>query len=163
MKLFRFVILLLLVVSLCSCSLRDRGTDEILSELMSEIEGLPSGAIYVSGAEEGSDGYLSPFMAEALYGEDASECFALVEDYSIYLSAYATPYEIAVFRCYSSTDAARVERLCRDRADIVSVALRSTEFYGLCQNIRIVKRGHTVVFAMTDEPENVLRLIKALI
>ena len=163
MKLFRFTFFVLLALSLCSCSVREKGTAEILSELMSELDGLPSGVVYDADAEEGEDGYLSPFMAEALYGEDASECFALAEDYSIYLSAYATPYEIAVFRCYSSTDATRIEQLCRDRADIVSVALRSTEFYRLCQSIRIIKRGHTVVFAMTDEPEKALRHIKALI
>ena len=163
MKLFRFIVLLLLVLCLCSCTYGEKEPAEILSVLMEETDGLPMGVIYVAGAEEGEDGYLSELMAEALYGEDATECFALVQDYSIYLSAYAAPYEIAVFKCYSSTDASRVEQLCRQRADIVSVAIRSTEFYGLCENIRIVKRGRTVVFAMTDEPESTVRHIKALI
>ena len=160
MKLFRFIILLTLCLSLCACSSYKKSTSEILDRMLSEFSDIPKGTIYYKNATEDQEGYLSPFLAEALYGTSAEECFTLMEDYSIYLSSFATPYEIAVFRCYSATDAVRLEQLCRERADIVSVALRYTDFYKLCQSIRIVREGDTVVFAMTDDPSRAERLIK---
>ncbi|MBQ8849143.1 MAG: hypothetical protein IJ011_02275 [Clostridia bacterium] len=162
MKLFRFILIIALCLSLCSCG-GERPTGDILSELMEACPSLPEGVIYSKGTIEGEEGYLSDTLAEALYGEDAAECFALVEDYSIYISSFATPYEIAVLRCYSSTDAIRIEQLCRARADIVSVALRHTEFYALCQNIRVLREGETVVFLMTDDPDGNERLARRLI
>ena len=163
MKLFSFVLSIILCLSLVSCTSKKRNTGEILQELMTAARELPQGEIYVKNAAEGEDGYLSAAMADALYGEAASEYLALTEEYSIYLSSFAKPYEIAVFKCYSSTDAQKIERMCRERANIVSVALRRTEFHSLHENIRIIREGDTVVFLMTDRPDKTERLAKKLI
>lgn len=164
MRLFSVFFSLILCLTISSCGARESaGTDEILADIMEYCDGLPQGVIYTSDADEGEEGYLSPALAEALWGEDACEGFSMLEEYSVYLSSFATPYEIGVYRCYSSTDARRIEELCRARADIVSVALRKTEYYTLCQNIRICRRGREVVFLMTDSPEDTLRLAKRLI
>lgn len=163
MKLFRFLVMIALCLSLVSCASRAHSTDMILGRLMEECGELPSGKIYRGGRESVSEGSLPPELMCALYGEDAKESFLSVSEYSIYLSSFASPYEIAVFRCYSSTDAIDIERLCRARGDIVSVALRQTDYYELCDNILIVREGRCVVFAMTDSPRSVERLIKKLI
>lgn len=165
MKLFRFFIpvVLMLCLSLFSCSARSASTGEILSRLMTNEIDLPAGVIYTPDAEEGETGYLSPSLAEALWGEDAEEGFGLLEDYSVYISSFASPFEIGVFRCYSATDAIRIEQLCRGRADIVTVALRHTEYYSLCHNARILREGDTVVFIMTSDPDRTLKLAKKLI
>lgn len=163
MKLFSIILSALLCLSLSSCSVKNKHSGEILAELWERCEKLPRGVIYESGTPEGEENYMSPTLAEALYGERSSEYFPLIEEFSIYLSSFASPYEIAVFICYSSTDARKIERMCRERADIVSVALRHTEFYELCDNIRIVRKGNTVVFLMTDRPDDMARLVKRLI
>ena len=164
MRIFSFFISLLLCASLVSCS---RGGDEdaetILRAIMKEQSDLPAGVIYTDGAQEGDEGYMSPALTRALWGEDAEEGFAMLSDYAVYMSSFAAPYEIGVFIGYSSTDARRVEELCRARADIISVALRQTEFYSLCGNLRIVRRGRTVVFLMTSDPDGAVRLAKGLI
>ena len=100
---------------------------------------------------------MSEALSEALWGEDAAEGFGMLSDYAIYMSSFASPYEIGVLLCYSSTDARRIEELCMSRADIISVALRQTEFYGLCRNVRVVRRGRVVIFLMTDDPDGDVR------
>ncbi len=163
MKLFSFICALLICIPLVSCSAAHMDTAEVLDALMESCASLPEGVIYKNTAQEGDRGYMSPSLAEALYGKRAEEYFPLLEEYSIYLSSFASPYEIAVLRCYSASDAKRIERMCRERADLVSVALRQTEFYSLCGNIRIVREGDTVIFLMTDSPEKSARLAKKLI
>ncbi len=165
MKLFRFLIpvCLVLCLSLFSCSSPPTDTGEVLSRLMENETDLPAGVIFTTKAAEGEEGYLSPALAEALWGEDSEEAFGLLEDYSVYISSFAAPFEIGVFRCYSATDAIRIEQLCRARADIVTVALRHTEYYGLCHNARILREGDTVIFIMTSDPDKTLKLAKRLI
>ena len=163
MRIFCIIISLLLCLSLFSCSRTEKDTGEILASLMEDCGPFPAGVIYTPSAEEGEEGYLSPALMEALWGEDAEEGFSMLQDYSIYLSSFAAPYEISVFSCFSATDAMRIEELCRARADIVSVALRHTEYYGLCQSIRICRKGRNVIFLMTDHPDKAEKSAKSLI
>ena len=164
MRLFSVFLAFVLCLSLSSCSARrELHTAEILADIMEYCDGLPRGVIYTSEAEVGAEGYLSPALVEALWGEDAEEGFSMLEEYSVYLSSFAAPYEIGVYRCYSATDAERIEELCRARADIVSVALRQTEYYSLCQNIRIYRRRRVVVFLMTDKPDETLQYSKEIV
>ena len=163
MKLFGFFISLILCLSLFSCSDAPRDAHGILDRIMESEKNIPAGVVYTPNAREGEEGYLSPALAEALWGEDAKEGFGMLEDYAVYISSFASPTEIGVFRCYSATDAIRIEQLCRARADIVTVALRQTEYHGLCRNARIMRRGDTVVFTLTEDPDSTLRLVKRLI
>ena len=165
MKLLSFFMALLLCLGfLSSCTARGRSCDFILFELMAECSALPDGKIYRSGAlSQSDDGFLSPYLAEALYGEKHNEYFDLLSEYAIYVSSFASPYEIGVFRCYSRSDGLKIENMCRQRADIVSVALRETEFFSLCQNIRVMRRGEYVVFILTDSPDAVSHRARELI
>lgn len=163
MRRFSLFFCILLCFSLFSCSVREPDSYNILLSLMEDCGPMPAGVIYTPRAEEGEQGYMSEALAEALWGEDAAEGFGLLSDFAIYMSSFASPYEIGVFCCYSSTDADRVEELCMSRADIISVALRQTEFYGLCGNVRVVKRGRVVIFLMTDAPDVAVRRALSLI
>jgi len=163
MKLFCFILSMVICLGMISCQMKEEKAEEMLGDILSEVGGLPTGVVYRPQAEEGDEGYLSRSLTEALYGEDSEICFALIEDYAIYLSSFAAPYEIAVFKSYSKSDALRIEQMCRQRADIVSVALRETEFFSLSGNIRIIRSGATVVFSMTDNPDRSVRLIKRII
>ena len=163
MRILCTVFSVLLCLSLFSCSSGEPTANEILYSIIEGSAPLPAGVVYSPSAEVGDKEYLSPALAEALWGEDAQEGFSLLEDYSIYLSSFAKPYEIGVFVCYSATDAVRIEELCRSRADIVSVSLRQTEFFDLCQSIRICRSGRYVVFLMTPNTYESERIAKRLI
>lgn len=163
MKRFIFTIAFLLCFSMCSCSFSERSADDILERLMIRCVSLPEGEIFGSDAEEGEDGFLPPTVRNAMYGEDCAEYFSLIEEYSIYLSSFASPYEIAVFKCYSGSDGLKIERMCRERKDIVGVALRDTSFYELYDDIRVVREGKYVIFIMCDAPDSLVRLARQII
>ena len=91
------ILLLCLVLGACSCG-KGRAASEILSVMCERAEILPAGQVYQKGAEEGQAEYLSPAMCASLYGDgDVPAEMELMEDYAIYLSSFARPFELAVF------------------------------------------------------------------
>ena len=138
---------------LSSCSASERSAEEILFALCDEAGTLPAGEIYRMGAEEGSEGYLPPSLRDVLYGEEAAELFCLMEDYALYLSSFAAPREIAVFRLRSASDAERVAAMCLRRADTLQVLLHSTAFWELTDSVRVICKGKTVIMGLTDQPD----------
>ncbi len=137
----------------CSCERKSADTAELLSALMEGAGELPQGRIYQGDAEEGSDAYLSPSLREAMYGAESKEIFSLMEGYSIYLSSFAAPFEIAVFRVYSASDAETVAAMCLGRADELRVLLRQTELRELGESVRILLRGRTVIMGVTEDAD----------
>ena len=140
----------ILCVCLSACERQNADTAELLAELIEVSGELPDGEIYRSDAEEGSEGYLSPYLRESLYGENAEELFETVEEYAIYLSSFVVPIEIAIFRCYSATDAHQIEAMCLNRAESLRIALRGTEFEELTDSVRVLCRGRYVVMLLTE-------------
>ncbi len=149
---------------LAACKRQELGAEDILYELKAECAELPQGRVYLSGAEEGEDSFLSPSLIRSLYGEEGEENLARTEEYAIYLSSFAAPYEIAVFQCYSSQDADRIVALCLSRSDEIRVGLRETTYEKLSDCVRIVSKGRYVVMMITEESETLqqkaLRLIR---
>lgn len=162
-KFLCLIICLCLCLCAASCAKKNNTAEEILGGIMSEINNLPEGRIYLSNAEEGSEKFLSEDIAKSLYGEAATQSLSLTRDFAIYLSAFALPCEIAVFLCYSASDALTVERMCRERADILLVALRESDLCDLRLAATVVRKGRTVVFAMTDNAPQAERAIKGFI
>lgn len=156
-------IAVLLCLCLIACEGQEAGVAEVLAELTEVCETLPDGEIYRSGAEEGSEGYLSPYLAESLYGENVGALFDTVEEYAIYLSSFVVPIEIAVFRCYSATDAHQIEAMCLNRGEALRVALRGTEFEALSDSLRVLCRGRYVVMLLGEDPEKMEEKALALI
>ncbi len=151
------VSLLVLCVSflLCTaCAQKRIDTEAILTELLDVSGELPRGEIYRSGAEEGSVSYLSPSLRQAMYGEDSEELFCTLEEYSIYLSSFAIPCEIAVFSARSVSDAEAIAALCLGRADTLRVLLRQTEFQDMAQSVRVICRGRLVIMGLVEDPDS---------
>ena len=124
--------LLLLFLSLCfvlcSCSRETTEAEDILKNIIENEKVLSVGQIYRKGAEEGKDDYLSGNMIEVLYGARAdAEYFSMLEDYAIYLSSFANAFEVAVFKCYSKSDADSISKLCFLRGDTIKSLISHEE------------------------------------
>ena len=143
-SLFLSVLAFAVCVSLFGCGEPQRSCAEMLDDLLSDTP-LPAGERYACGADEGATGYLSPESARALYGEDASEILLLCEDFAIFLSSRPNPFEAAVFRCYSSTDAEIVAEMLLQRIADVQISLRSTSIAGAYDTAYVEIRGRDVI------------------
>lgn len=141
----------MLCVSLWACQRREVGASERLRELMESAQTLPAGTVYHKNAEEGSEAYLSPSLVAAMYGEDANDTyFPLIADYAVYLSSFAEPYEIAVFCCYSATDAEEIAKMCLARLDILRVALANTAYRELVSSAEVCIERRTVILYVAE-------------
>ena len=143
-SLLLYFIILAVCASLFSCGEAQKSCSEELGILLGDTV-LPVGETYVCGAEEASEGYLSPDTARALYGEDAGEILALCEDFAIFVSSRPNPFEAAVFRCYSASDCDRVAAMLLSRINEVQIALRSTSIAGAYDTAEVTVRGRTVM------------------
>ena len=159
---FFCLLLCVLLLLLSSCSLHQKSPDRILSELMEAIGELPVGESYCSRAEEGTEGYLPSAVLRAMYGETA-EPLLRTSVFSIYLSSFAEPYELAVFLANSYTDARAVYTLLLGRADDVRVALRHTGFEFLGEEITVLRSGRYVVMGITKDEAELRRAIKKVL
>lgn len=138
-----------LMISLFSCAREDRNAVEILSSIMAKTEGIPVGNIYIKNAKEGEKAYFSESLCESMYGSSVFELLTLTEDFSIYMASVSAPYEIAVFKCYSSTDAEKIAAVCAKRAEALRVLLSKTEWKALCDSAKITVDGRTVIMSVT--------------
>ena len=146
-----FCLALCLGIMMCaSCSAQKKSPDRVLSELLAACDDLPGGEIFHSGAEEGREGYLPSSLLRAMYGEDAEPLLRGCA-FSIYLSSFAEPIEIAVVRTESRTDARAGSALFLCRKDELRVALRHTEFAPLMDEICVTVSGRYVVMGVTKD------------
>ena len=150
-RFFVFIIsLIFFCMCLLSCKTESTSAEEMLSSIMAKSKGLPAGEIYFKGASEGEKGYFSPSLCASMYGEKAYDMLAFVEDYAIYMSSVQAPYEIAVFECFSSTDAEKIGTLCLERAEILRVLLGKTEWRALVDSASVNVSGRTVIMTVTE-------------
>ncbi len=92
-KKFLCIVLALIFTFFAGCGKKSAGAGEILEEILKDYPALPYGNIYLAGADEGGEKYLSSDMICALYGDEAeSDAFEAVEDYALYLSSRAFPF-----------------------------------------------------------------------
>lgn len=158
-RLFVIILSFLCAASLLSCKSRTRSAEQVLEEISLSLS-LPAGELYFSGAEETSPSYLSPELAKTLYGKDSERYLALTEEYAIYLSGFAKPYEIAVFKCYSASDTDALAEMCLSRAELLSVLLRDTDAQSFVGNARIFSKGKYTVMVICDTPNAAEKAIK---
>ena len=74
------------------------------------------------------------------------------KDFAIYISA-SSPYEVAVFECYSKNDANEILRMCYERTDEIKVGLRFSRWENQSKFIALQTYGRYVIFAFTDSYE----------
>ena len=148
----RFFVFMISLIFVCTCLLscgnESTSAEEMLSSIMAKSNGLPAGEIYLKGASEGEKGYFSQSLCESMYGEDAYEMLTFVEDYAIYMSSMQAPYEIAIFKCFSSTDTEKIGTLCLGRAEILRVLLGKTEWRELVDSASVRVSGRTVIMTV---------------
>lgn len=151
----RFFVFMISLIFVCTCLLscgnESTSAEEMLSSIMAKSNGLPAGEIYLKGASEGEKGYFSQSLCESMYGEDAYEMLTFVEDYAIYMSSAQAPYEIAVFKCFSSTDAEKIGTLCLERAEILRVLLGKTEWRELVDSASVRVSQRTVIMTVIGD------------
>ena len=158
----RLVLLLCAVlIVLTSCGERETDALSCLEEMMACCGELPTGQIYARSAEEGMASYLNDTLRQTLYGEGAKEVFSRLSDFAIYLSFRPAPFEIAVFRCYSHTDAHLVAAMCMERKELLCMALRGTSFEERTEWIGVSVKDRTVI--MTVIPDLTRQEIRDLI
>ena len=161
-----FIAVLIFVLLFCSCSYRNTATaDELIGRLLAVCgeDYTDNGYMYFLGAEQGEVGYFSEENKVSLYGRRAYEhSFDKIESCAVYVSA-RTPSELAVFRCYSSSDTRDIALMCRDRVDMLKVALRGTEYEEKINAARIVEHGRYVVYAFVENPNKAIERFYKLI
>ncbi len=123
--------------------------------------------IFLGSADENSAFYMSDSQKISVYGEKFKSTIDSCEDFAIYFSA-SSPYEIAIFKCYSKNDAEDILRMCYERSDEKKVGLRFTEWEEASKFIEIVEHRKFVFFIFTDSQsrnygvyEELLRLLQA--
>ena len=145
---FTSILLLLLLPPLCACT-DQKSAETILFDITKDFTELPDGSVYLSSAEEGSKNFLVPSLINSLYYEGAAEYeFSLVEEYAIYISDFAKPCEIAVYKCYSRSDTNLIASMCLRRIESLRVILKDTSFADVVMNAKIEIRGHFVIVTM---------------
>ena len=143
----------LLLIS-CAREYEAQSACEILFDVMKRTDGLPYGIIYRSDASEGEESYMSSSLLLTLYGEDASSLVSRTDEFAVYLSSFEKPYEIAVFKCFSVSDAYEIAAMCLSRAERLRVLLHSTDWRALADSARVEQSGRVVVMTVTGQTQN---------
>ena len=145
----KFASILLLLFLLPSCK-DTKSAEDVLFNITKDFDDLPDGSVYLSSAEEGSQKFLSVSMINSLYHDDASKYeFSLIEEYAIYISNFAKPCEIAVYKCYSSSDTDLIATMCLRRIEKLRAMLAGTSFCEIIDSADVEVKGHFVIVTMT--------------
>lgn len=156
MKLIRFVATALVFCFIMfGCAKSSPDAYSLLCKLLSfsgeDTDG--SGYIYSSSADTSSVEYLSPQTLERLFGEVYAENIApLVEECAVFLSSRGGG-EMAVFKCYSRSDADTVSKMLLERADTLKVGLRNTQWEEKSRGIEIKIKGNYLLFCFVENVE----------
>ncbi len=146
MKIYRMILCLILLLSLCSCSHAKVMPNDALGEALVGCA-LPSGTVYTLG--EGGGGIaLTQDLLSRLFG-DCEEAVSGVEYGAIYLSARETVCEAAVFYCYAAGEARDMAELCLARGEALAR-------YDDVIVSKVTVKGKYVLWAACEEPETVV-------
>ncbi len=163
-KALSFFLVFGLIFGMSSCA--DRVSCSVLLSKALAVSGEDTdgnGYIYFSDSKEGSPTYFPDQLYSVMYGEGAKErYFSKIEDFAIFISQ-RTAGELAVFRCYSSSECDDIARMCLDRADEIKVALRGSEYEEKSRAIKVGVYGHIVAFYFVENVRKAEKKLKGLI
>ena len=117
MKIWKIMLVIVVLMSLCSCGSGKKMPIEVVSDAVAGCA-LPAGVIYDSHVGSDSEGYLSEHLLKTLFGE-CGENMKQVESCAIYMTAKQDVCEAAVFRCYSSAGTGEIVEMCLYRSGIL--------------------------------------------
>ena len=141
-----FIVFLIPILSSCGYSKR---SENILFDMTKNFPELPDGTVYLSSTEEHNQKSLIPDMINSLYHEGAAEYeFSLIEEYAVYISDFAKPCEIAVYKCFSRSDTNLIASMCLRRIEKLSVMLKGTAFSEIPLRAEVDISGHFVIVTM---------------
>ena len=162
MKIFLSAFLVFCLLFLYSCGEHQVGAGDILSKMLEGESQLPFGNVYLMSADEGDVEYLSERVKGVLYGDSAAkEVFPLIKDYAIYISSFEVPCEIAVFLCYSSSDADAVVKMCLGRADSIKTYMSHTAELDKI-SVKVMEKGRFVSMYVGSSAESAERAFVSL-
>ena len=142
-------VLIVLSISILSSCGDSRYAEDILFNITKNFPELPDGTVYISSSEEENKNSLIPDMINSLYHEGAAEYeFSLIEEYAVYISDFAKPCEIAVYKCFSRSDTNLIASMCLSRIEKLSVMLKGTSFSEIPLRANVDIRGNFVIVTM---------------
>ena len=156
-----FVMLLVFVFLFCSCQTEKKTCEELLcAGLEYGIDRYAdNGYIFLKNVDESSVFFMSDKKKSSMYGENFRSAIDKTKDFAIYISS-STPYEIAIFECYSQNDIDMIMRMCYERADEIKIELRFGEWACKSEAIKIEIYKKYVIFSFTDSAERNLATIE---
>ena len=138
----------ILLALLTSCTDRE-SAQGMLFNITKDFDELPDGSVYLSSAEEESENFLSATMINTLYHEGAAEYeFSMIEEYAVYISEFAKPCEIAIYKCYSRSDTNLIASMCLKRIEKLTIMLTGTSFSEIPLKADVDIKGHFVIVTM---------------
>lgn len=150
-KIILFLLLVSLLLFLLSSCRKTESAEDILLSITKELDSLPYGNLYLKSAEEGDAAFLNEEIIKALYGDGAVEYeFSLIEDFAVYLCP-KEPCEVAVFKCYSSSDTDVIATMCLRRTDALCILLEGTPYNNIPKNAKVDISGHFVTVVMARD------------
>lgn len=149
-KFILFTVTIALVLSLFSSCGDTRSAEELLLSITKDLDSLPYGNLYLKSASESDASFLTNDTIVSLYHEGAVDYeFTLIEDFAIYL-CQKEPCEIAVYKCYSSSDTDLIASMCLRRIDMLRILLEETPYKDIPKKAKIEISGKFVTVIMTN-------------
>lgn len=157
-------LLLAILLLFCACQKENATCEELLlAGLEYGIEGYSeNGYIFFKSAEKSSAFFMTEKTKNIMYGEKFCYELNAVKDFAIYISA-SSPYEVAVFECYSKNDANEILRMCYERTDEIKIGLKFSRWESQSKFIALQTHGRYVIFAFTDSYERNLGTVDKII
>ena len=132
---------------------QDPSPQTVLDTMSATQPPLPAGQCYLDTASPGEKTYAEAELIAALYGNGATPPeWDSVLAFAIRPSSFATPCELAVFRCVSAREAEDVARMCLRRVEILRRTCRDTPYESIAAQATVSIRGSYVLMAVCPDP-----------
>ena len=162
MKKYICFLLIISFLFLASCSAKSASASEIFYTVYEKLSPVSYGEIYFSNQDKGTKHYMSSALFSTVYGDGVPLAEAdLIEEYAIYLSSFALPCEIAVFKCYSPSDTPKIEQMCIRRLDFLKKHFKNTEYENILDTASVISSGKYVIMIISDTSESLSEISKS--
>lgn len=142
-----------------SCSNKGLSAEEVLNDVCPDLN-LSAGHLYLSNSEEGSEHYMSPALFSVMFGREKPEA---VKEYAVFASSFDVPFEIAVFKCYSSSSCDEVERLCLSRLDVLKRFYKDSEYSYIIDDAFVMHDGNFAIMVVSENEKDISSALKKIL
>lgn len=142
-----------------SCSNKSLSAEDVLNDVCPDLN-LSAGHLYLSGSEEGSEHHMSPALFSVMFGRETPE---VVKEYALFVSSFNVPFEIAVFKCYSSSSCDEIEKLCLSRIDHLKRFYKNSEYSYILDNAFVMCDGNFTIMAVSENEKDICSDLKKVL